>query len=223
MKIPVIINNRDLLTWPRAMVEHLRTYDDVGEIIILDNGSSYPPLWDWYRSKPAGIRIEYQYNIGHFAPWVTGLVDSLDCEHYVVTDPDLGLELTPPDTLTVLRDKLTAHPEFRKIGLGLDWQIIPKDSPFHDNIMAYEGRRWNTEKYPPVDGIYPGALIDTTLAIYPKAENKYFIGGGSLTFPYVARHNPWYFTDESRENDPEYSYYIRNANRSCTYKTIYGL
>ena len=42
--ISVIINNRDLLTWTKAMVDKIKTLDNVGEIFILDNASTYKPL-----------------------------------------------------------------------------------------------------------------------------------------------------------------------------------
>lgn len=40
-KIPIILNNRDLYTWPKAMVSKIVQYDNVGQIIIVDNGSTY--------------------------------------------------------------------------------------------------------------------------------------------------------------------------------------
>ena len=55
MNIPVIINNRNLFTWPKAMVERIKEYDGVGEIIIVDNDSTYPPLLEWYATNPCRI------------------------------------------------------------------------------------------------------------------------------------------------------------------------
>jgi hypothetical protein len=49
--ISVIINNRDLLTWTKAMVDKIKTLDNVGEIFILDNASTYKPLLEWYERK----------------------------------------------------------------------------------------------------------------------------------------------------------------------------
>ena len=37
--ITVIINNRNLFTWVVEMVNKIKTYEGVGEIIIIDNGS----------------------------------------------------------------------------------------------------------------------------------------------------------------------------------------
>ena len=74
MKIPVIINNRNLLTWPKAMVRDLSKWEGIGDIYIVDNGSTYEPLLDWYETKPCGV-IYLNKNVGHQAPWLCGLVE----------------------------------------------------------------------------------------------------------------------------------------------------
>ena len=47
-KIPVIITNFNLYTWPKAMVKKLKQMQDVGPILILDNGTTYAPTLEWY-------------------------------------------------------------------------------------------------------------------------------------------------------------------------------
>ncbi len=44
MKIPIIINNFNLLTWPSKMLDVCKTFEDVGDLIIIDNNSTYEPL-----------------------------------------------------------------------------------------------------------------------------------------------------------------------------------
>ena len=220
ISIPVIINNRDLLSWPRAMVEKIKTYKGVGEIIIVDNGSTYPPLLEWYKTNPC--KIIYTENRGHMAPWVyiPCIVSLLDAEYYVVTDPDLDLSNTPDDTLLFLKDKLDnqsqqTHPG--KIGLGLDWECVGKKSPFYDYLnVTYEKPRWEASKI--VDDVYVGVKVDTTFAMYEGARQKAFIGGGSVSHPYVARHLPWEFSKEEARNNTEFSYYMENASNSSSFK-----
>ena len=76
MNIPVIINNRNLFTWPKAMVERIKEYDGVGEIIIVDNDSTYPPLLEWYATNPCRIE-RLNKNIGVAAPWISEVVSGL--------------------------------------------------------------------------------------------------------------------------------------------------
>ena len=216
MNIPVIINNRDQLTWPKAMVEKIKTYKNVGEIIIIDNQSTYEPLLDWYKTNPC--KVVKVSNLGHAAPWVSGIITSLNTPYYVVTDSDLGLEDTPDDTLDYLYDKLITN-KLDKIGLGLDWQKVVPESLYYNHIQGYEKNRWNTS--PIVNDVYMEIQVDTTFALYQK--NQYFIGGGSTGFPYVARHYPWELTKEEYDTNAEFKYYIQHASHSSSYKTFLNL
>ena len=217
MKIPVIINNRNFLTWPKAMVERIKEYDGVGEIIIVDNDSTYPPLLEWYATNPCRIE-RLDTNVGMGAPWVSGVVKELNGAPYVLTDPDLGQEETPDDTLIYLLDKLNTL-QLDKVGLGLDWQIVEKKSPYYERLNLYEKSRWNNS--PVKDGVYTEVQIDTTFALYNV--DHYFIGGGSTTFPYVARHYPWEFSIEEARNSEEFMYYMDNATSASSYKTLIKL
>jgi hypothetical protein len=217
MKIPVIINNRNFLTWPKAMVERIKEYDGVGEIIIVDNDSTYPPLLEWYATNPCRIE-RLDTNVGMGAPWVSGVVKQLNGAPYVLTDPDLGLEETPDDTLLYLLDKLNTL-QLDKVGLGLDWQIVEKKSPYYERLNLYEKSRWNNS--PVKDDVYTEVQIDTTFALYNV--DHYFIGGGSTTFPYVARHYPWEFSIEEARNSEEFMYYMDNATSASSYKTLIKL
>jgi hypothetical protein len=217
MKIPVIINNRNFLTWPKAMVERIKEYDGVGEIIIVDNDSTYPPLLEWYATNPCRIE-RLNDNLGMGAPWVSEVVKKLNGVPYILTDPDMGLEDTPDDTLLYLLDKLNAL-QLDKVGLGLDWQIVEKKSPYYERLNLYEKSRWSNS--PVIDGVHTEVQIDTTFALYNV--DHYFIGGGSTTFPYVARHYPWEFSIEEARNSEEFMYYMDNATSASSYKTLIKL
>lgn len=218
MKIPVIINNRDLYTWPVAMLHRILTYDNVGEVIIVDNGSTYPPLIHWY-DRQTLVPVKRCENLGHGGAWVSGTVSELGSEFYVVTDSDMGLEDTPDDTLVVLLEKLKKQPELGKVGLGLNWQIVNPKSPYYNRLMLYERGRWDDSRI--VDDVYVDVQIDTTFALYNV--NHYFIGGGSTSFPYVARHYPWELSIEEAKNNKEFKYYIDNAQASSSYKMIVNI
>jgi hypothetical protein len=213
--IPVIINNRNLFTWVVEIVNKIKTYEGVGEIIIIDNGSDYPPLLEWYDTNPCTIyRAE---NIGHTAPWQI-LGDVITNNDYVITDADMGLLDTPSDTLLYLKDNLDSL-GLDKIGLGLNWGIVKEDSLYYNHIQSYEKNRWDSAH---TNNIYTDIAIDTTFALYKKGT-PYFVGGASTTYPYVARHYPWEFNQETYENNEEFKYYIKNANTSSSYKTYLNL
>jgi hypothetical protein len=214
--IPVIINNRDLLTWTKNMLDKIKTLDGVGDIFIIDNASTYQPLLDWYETNPCEIiRVD---NLGHTAPWLCGLVDKIGTP-YVITDPDLNIDDLPLDTLNFLLDKLQSNPLLGKVGLKLNSEIVSSESPLYDHLQTYEKPRW--EKSEVTDNIYTGVHIDTTFALYNV--NHYFVGGGSIIEPYVARHLPWEFTEETRSLDKEFLYYIEHASKVSSYKNYLKL
>jgi hypothetical protein len=216
VKIPVIINNRDLLTWTKDMVSKIKTYDNVGEIIILDNASTYKPLIDWYKTNPC--TIIYGENLGHTAPWQSGLVKKINAPYYVVTDPDLGINDTPKDTLDYLFDKLTTF-NLPKVGLGLEWELTPEDSPYFEHIINYEKHRVLNSKV--LDNVLLDVAVDTVFALYKHQD--YFIGGASTGGVYRAKHYPWYLTVDERNKNTEFMYYIQNASNSSSYKTFLKL
>jgi glycosyltransferase involved in cell wall biosynthesis len=216
MSIPVVINNRDLLTWTKAMLERIQKYEGVGEIIIVDNGSTYEPLLDWYATNPCTIIREK--NLGHAGAWISDIITKLNSKFYVVTDSDLGLEDTPDDTLLYLKDILTSI-NIDKVGLGLNWQIVEPKSPYYNRLNLYEKDRWKDSKIE--NNVYVDVQTDTTFALYQT--NRYFIGGGSATFPYVARHYPWELSLEEFHNNLEFKYYIDHASHSCSYKSLLQL
>lgn len=215
MSITVVINNRDLFTWPKSMINKIESYDGLEEIIIIDNESTYAPLCNWYLSLP--YKVLKIPNIGHKAPWLPVLNAFIKTDYYIVTDPDLDLVDTPNDTLNHLKNCLDSYPTLQKIGLGLDIKSIPVKSPFYMHVNSHEKKFWDL---PLIDGIIRKAPVDTTFAIYnKKIMNEYKITGARTDYPYVAKHIPWSIT----EMPEEFKYYIEHANNSSSYKSFLGL
>lgn len=214
MKIPVIINNRNLLTWTKAMVDKIKTYDDVDDIIIIDNNSTYLPLLEWYKTLPCTI-IYLSENGGHFAPWNSGTVSKLNSQYYVVTDPDLGIDDTPKNSLTFLVNKMQEL-KLNKLGFGLDKDLVLPHHPYYNHMRGWEDSRYANSRFE--NDVYLDVQIDTTFAMY--SEPNYFIGGGSTVSPYIAKHYPWYMTKEDVQNNPEFLYYMNNASSSATCKAF---
>lgn len=207
--VTVLINNRDLVTWPKEMLSCILKYEGLHEVIILDNASTYPPLLEWYEENPCRI-IRLNENVGHTAPFQQEIVDQISTELFVVTDPDLGLQEVPSDVLLKMMSYIEMYP-VNKIGLSLNYKVVPKESVYYQHVNSHEKNCWGNPR------TYPGlidAAVDTTFAIYSKSRSTgYTINGCRMDHPYMARHYPW----EVVNPDPEFLYYLEHANSSCTY------
>lgn len=217
MKIPVILNNRNLLTYPKKMLEFLIDFEDIGDIIIVDNDSTYEPLLEWYKTNPC--EIIRTSNNGHLSPWIINLPNKLSNDFYVVTDSDLDLSITPKDALLFLKNKMLQYPKYCKIGLSLsNWQV-PQTSPYHNFLKHWAQSNWSLSSVK--DGLLLNQQIDTTFALYHKSRD--YRGYNCATYtPYSVNHIPWEFTqemiDDMKNQNYEYYYYLINSNASSSYK-----
>ncbi len=215
MNTTVVINNRNLLSWPRAMIEKIQSYKGLADILIIDNDSTYEPLLDWYSTL--NFKVVKIPNIGHISPWLPEINALIKTDSYVVTDPDLDLSGTPEDTLVHLHNCLSEYPFLEKIGLGLDIKSVPKEAPLYNHVNTHEKYFWDL---PLINNTFRVAPVDTTFAIYNKnIMNQYKITGARTDYPYVAKHIPWNLI----ERPDEFNYYIKNANNSSCYKTFLKL
>lgn len=204
--VTVVVNNRDLLTWPRAMVGAIEKFEGLSGIVIIDNGSTYEPLLDWYSRIPhTVVRLA---NLGHTAPWSEEARAHIKTRFYVVTDPDMGLDETPRDCLLHLQECLARHPRAGKIGLGLRIDDVPPQSPYFEHVNRLERGYW---QLPLFEGGVRPAPVDTTFALYDKKlVHRYVVGGGRTDNPYTARHLPWSVV----EPDAEFGYYLAHADEA---------
>lgn len=212
--------NFNLLTWPKQMIENLKTFDDVGDIIIFDNCSDYEPLLDWYKTKPCEIVVS-DFNRGHCGPWDFGLINKLNSEFYVVTDPDMGLDETPKDCLNFLHEKMLKYQEYDRIGLSIIDYANPTPNTPHYGWMKHIYHEFWDETMKE-DGLLKKHLIDTTFGMYNINKNK--SGSSCATdYPYCVKHLPWSITNEQLNDLKEYNYefynYLKTAHYSSSYKT----
>ena len=222
MKIPIIINNRNLLSWPSLMLEQCKKFEDVGEIIIIDNGSTYEPLLEWYLSKPC--EIIHTTNHGQSCPWIIELPKKLNSQFYVVTDPDLDLSETPKDCLQFIRDKMEMYSEYSKIGLSLSNWNVPDDSPYHHFLKTWSIKNWDEESV--VDGLLTGQIFDTTFGMYDLNKSPHSGGNCTTYLPYSAKHLPWEISGaeirDMKNKNFEFFYYLSNATNASSYKNFVG-
>lgn len=205
---PIYINNFNRLTTTRRLCEYLDGVPNVN-VIIIDNASSYGPLVEWYRSSHRNV-IRLSANLGHRAPWTTGIVDQSRTPYYVVTDSDLDLEKCPTDLIERLREGLRRYPNKTKSGLSLEINDLP-NSPYKKRVIEFESRYWRRR----LDKEFFDAGVDTTFALYltgrPASNPRTYGNAIRSDRPYTARHMPWYTT--ASNITAEEKYYLSTASR----------
>ena len=219
MKIPVIINNKNLLTWPAKMVSDLKTFDNIGDIIIVDNGSTYEPLLEWYNEGHCEVILTE--NWGQSGPWNLEIPSTRNYQNYVVTDPDMDFSETPKDCLNYLLEKLNKYPEYCRIGLSLSNYDVSIDSPYHYHLKTWYENAWREDSK--MDGLLTKQLFDTTFGMYDLRRSASGISC-CTDKPYSAKHIPWDITNSEiknlKEKNYEFYYYLVNATSSSSYKNF---
>ena len=206
-QIPIIINNRNRLTFLRTQIESLRSRG-YSNITVLDNDSTYPPLLEFYKSAPCRV-IFLGKNLGFDALAKIDLYRIVRRNFYVYTDPDVvPIDECPGNFLEVFRDILLRHKEIQKVGFSLKIDDLPDHYQAKDDVIAWERKYFNN----PVDDILFLAPIDTTFALHRPYARIGTRGGLRMYrtgYPYTARHLPWYV--DSTNLQEEERFYIETV------------
>jgi len=209
-KIPIVINNRNHYPYLKKLIEFLERKGYLN-IIILDNGSTYRPLLEYYKKIPYRI-IYLNQNLGHMAINKCSLFDELKNNYYVLTDPDvLPIEDCPEDFMKYFLDIMNNDIFVDKVGFSLKIDDLPDRYNKKQQVIEWEKRFWQNEVKP---GVYK-ATIDTTFALHRPDVKSSFLSFNYITkhyrtsYPYSARHLPWY---EDPNNLPDdINYYYKNT------------
>jgi hypothetical protein len=215
--VPIIVICHNLLADLTALVSWLESTGHQ-RLIFVDNASTYPPLREYLTATPHQV-IYLPSNLGHEAPWLSGIVGELaDDLPFVVTDPDvLPDEICPPDAVEYFQSLLLDHPAFDKAGFGLHIDDLPDWYPHRDEVRRWEGPYWQKEI---ARGVY-AAHIDTTFAVH-RPGTPYKVTEALRTgSPFTARHMPWY--RDPRRPDDETAFFFGARRPDIGYWNREGL
>ncbi|HEX8166744.1 MAG TPA: FkbM family methyltransferase [Beijerinckiaceae bacterium] len=226
-EVPIFVPCFNAVTYARGMVDQLR---DRGfrNIIVIDNGSKYPPMLHWLETLVDGVRVirntanEGPHNI-YRDPGSFALLPPLFC----ITDPDLLFNPAMPDDFVAQLAALTEEHSIGKAGLALDISDPPAMRQESFEIQGKQWKIWEWEEQfwrepltslPTGEPVYK-ALIATTFAVYNK---RFFDRANThsavrVAGRYTCRHLPWY-RDSGLPPDEEAfyrqhsrdSYYLRD-------------
>lgn len=202
--IPIFIISFNRLSYLREQINNFEKHG-LFNLIIIDNGSTYPPLLDYYKSIPYKV-IYNNANDGHLVFWKNSSYSMYRQNFYIVTDPDILLiPECPNDFINELITTLRKYRFANKVGLSLKIDDIPNDTVFGNDVIKWESDYYKVKlKEKPI--YY--APIDTTFALYlpDSISRKNFYCALRLGFPYQAQHLPWYKKkDDITDEDIFYS------------------
>jgi len=213
---PVIINNFNRLSSTRGMYEFLAKRHFTN-ITILDNGSTYPPLLQWYDGLPEGAVYRFGQNFGAHSLFTSGYLEKLKHHEYIVySDPDLELNpAMPGDFLEIMRGLLVKYNE-RKIGLALRIDDVPDSCSrnCYSGSIDHEKQFWVDELE---QGVYR-AMVDTTFCLLHRPVNHDY-RALRIAGDHTARHLPWY--QEYASLNEEEKYFIETATVHSNFRNGY--
>ncbi len=214
--IPILINNFNRLEPLQAQVEWLRSLKGGVAIIIVDNGSDYPPLLDYYASLDLP---NVQVVLLGFNAWRKGIAAVAKLlrgfDKFIVTDPDLlPYSSTPDDVVNHLSNLLDRYPAFNHVGLSLEINDLP-DNALREKVRRHELQFWSPTAQQLNGEVYVAA-VDTTFAIYRRGSDVEALAPALRTArPYTLRHVDWYLQPEALSQ--EYLHYLRSVSSVATW------
>ena len=208
--INIVINNRNRLTTTKKMVEKLLSINRNEQIIIIDNGSTYPPLLEWYNKIIDTVNIRFHKNEGHLALWATGLYKELG-EYFIYTDADIILpDNLPLDWKEIMFNIMMKYPEYKKIALGLRIDDLPEHYLFKYQVKRNEGRWWLQE----VEANLYKADTDTTFSLMKNFGDNCYPSLRICREDLICRHHGWYLCLDNL--DDEEKYYLDHLQNTMT-------
>lgn len=202
-EIPIYIVNRNRLTTTKELVYWLLD-SGMFNITIVDNGSTYQPLLDWY--DLGDVRVVFMNrNAGPWVIWTMKMHEIV--QPYIVTDSDIVPSVDCPKDLVARLQEVLYQNWYGKVGPSIRLDNLP-ESPWREQCIASQKKYWERTE----NGSYI-APIDTTFAIY-KSEWIDPQPGTALRLapPYSVEHRPWYTWPLTEEE----KFYRANADTTTS-------
>lgn len=207
--IPIIINNRNRMTFLKEMITSLEE-KGYHNIYIIDNNSNYEPLLEFYNTLPYKI-FRLEENVGFLSLWKTDIHKQFENNYFVYSDSDVvPTKECPNNFLQIFLDRMKMDKDLMKVGLSLRIDDLPDHFANKNEVIKWESQYFKDE----VDDQFYLANIDTTFALY----RPFMTGGASRNkmyrskSPIEAYHMPWY--NDSSNLSEEELFYIENAKTS---------
>ena len=196
--IPILIINRDRLQTLERMVDtlHLLEYDN---IYILDMGSTYLPLMEYYRT--CKCNVVYLENNGYKSLWSTGVIDLFNQYDWIAIS-DSDLEFNPETPVGFIEELIVVAKDFRcdKVGLAIEYLDLTNEY-LRDIVVPIEDRYWINRLNHPTHIVYDAPVDSTFCVIRPTKPFAYTAlrVAGQFTCRHIDWYSNWYKLTEEEQ------------------------
>lgn len=225
--IPIFIITCDRLEVLQESMESYHAYIDTPfEIVICDQGTTYPPtkeflkkleadgikIYRWPEGLNDGKKMNLRRNDRKIEKDIQDYFEYHPKSNYVVTDPDIALDNVEHDILEVYAYFLEKMPQINTVGPMLRIDDIPDYYPAKNHLISsslhvkFHSAKVNIIQYKDRNIKYVFAPIHTTFGMYRKETrwSGYSKSAIRVLAPYSAKHLDWYVDPESLSDDQKY-------------------
>jgi FkbM family methyltransferase len=207
--IPVYVIAFNNPTYVQSMINQLRHKCISSNVIIVDNGSTFPPMIELLQieEKVEGTKvIRMERNFGHKV--VEQYISTPD--RYIVTDPDLLFNRDMPSDVIMHLVRIADETKSRNVGLALSIpknELKPLPNYFRGmSLIEWENQFWRT----PIESVNKYELyaadIDTTFKLVSK---MYCSKSLRVAGEFACKHMPWFVNSEIIVAADELAFYKR--------------
>lgn len=208
----IFVCNYNRLTPLKDLINSLkrRGYNN---IVVLDNGSTYQPLLDWYQ----GEGVEVYFCKHNYGPEALDMVRNYEPEfqqkynhiilneYHVYTDSDvIPVDEASDDFIDNMIDLCKKY-NIPKLGLSLKIDDLPDHNILKNKIIGHESSFFQREYIDDVVCRLYKAPVDTTFAVNSPgmacgySDHAYRAGDS-----YFGKHYPWYYDSNNLPEDEQY-------------------
>jgi hypothetical protein len=207
MKVFITMFNR--FTWAIPLFED---FVKAGcEVILIDTGSTYPPILEYYKTCP--YKIHYLDTTHHaWAFFTSDLKNQYNDRYIMLSDSDMDISKVPSDFVEVLMKglELSKQPVW-KSALAYELDDLP-DTEIKKIAKCFNDGQWSR---PDKNGYFE-CDTDVGIAIYDRSRRgkeplheEHWFSSVRTPRPYIARHMDWYLSEETIREEDEY--YIQHS------------
>lgn len=211
-QIPIVLLSHNRLASLEKLTDQLTLlgYDN---IYILDSGSSYAPLLEWFKTCPYEvIRAD---NIGHTGLWTAGYIRQFQNWPFIaISDSDIELNINTQKGFIEQMVVVAKDYHVDKVGLAIEYKDI--SNPVYKEVVTPIEERYWKHRIPDLTGAIHGnerelyhALVDTSFCII-NPMHPYHWNGIRIAGDYTCKHTPW-FSDWDNMTEEE-QHYMDNAD-----------